>query len=130
MNSITIEKSKLLEVLKANREKHREIFLEAQGNYRKAVIAELDRMLAEAKSGQRVRRQVLLPEPIDQTREYDRAIRMLEMASDATIDINEQDFRCYVMDEWNWRTHALNINKTYSVSAANYADSLGLQDDN
>ena len=114
MNAINVKKSELLDVLRKNREQHRKIFLEAQESYRTAVIKELDFMLEEARSGRRIKRAVELTEPVDQTREYDRVIRMMEMSVDETIPLEEHEFRCYVLDEWGWKASFLASNRHYS----------------
>ena len=65
MQEVKLEKDKLLEIVKKNRENHRAIFLEAQENYRKRVIEELDKMLQDAREGKRIRTTVELQAPID-----------------------------------------------------------------
>lgn len=114
MESVNIKRTELLETLKSNRESHRAIFLEAQESYRVMAIAELDEFIAEAKAGRRIRRTLTLIEPIDQTKEYDRAIRMLEMAVDEVVQISDSDFQCYVMDEWRWKQQFEASNMGYS----------------
>ena len=114
MDKIKVKKSELLDVLRSNRARHREIFLDAQEEYRKAAIAELDNMLTEARAGKKIRRSVTLVEPIDQTRDYDQAIRMLEMDTQDIIELTSELFRCYVMDEWRWMNQFLAVNSTYS----------------
>lgn len=127
MNTVKVEKSKLLEVVRANRENHKKIFTEAQENYRTAVIAELDRMLAEAKSGARIRRAVSLVEPIDQTREYDSAIRMLEMSTDDVIELTTSQFNNLVLDDWSWRHQFLASNRLYSKTADDIMTAAGAE---
>jgi hypothetical protein len=78
MKSIMVKKDKLLDLLRNNRDGHRKIFLEALEGYREQAIRELECMLREAKRGKRIRRRVQLVEPMDQTKDYDRAIRMME----------------------------------------------------
>ncbi len=56
--------------------------------------------------------------PIDQTKEYDRAVRMLELAVDENIELTEQQFANYVMDEWQWSQHFMAMNSLYSLRAA------------
>ena len=102
MNIVRIEKTKLLEAIQTNRDNHRKIFLEAQDNYRKAFIKEVDKMLAEAKAGGRIQRAVKLIAPVDQTKEYDRVIKMLLMSDDKIIELTQQEFANFVMDQWNW----------------------------
>lgn len=114
MTDVNVKTAELLGTLKKNRETHRTIFLEAQAGYRAQVILELDAMAAEARGNKRIRRAVTLVEPVDQTREYDRAIRMLEMAVDDTLRISAEDFQCYVMDEWRWKSNFTASNSHYS----------------
>lgn len=103
MNTITVKKSDLLDILRKNRESHRETFVKAQEVYRKAVIAELDRMLAEARNGDKIRRAFSLPEPEEHTEDYDMAIAMLEMDVGEEVELNRGEFATYVMDEWGWQ---------------------------
>lgn len=114
MTSINVKRLDLLERLKGNRDKHRAIFVEAQEGYRAMAIAELDEWMAEARAGKRIRRTLTLVEPIDQTKEYDRAIQMLEMSIDETLLLSETDFQCYVMDEWHWKHQFNASNMRYS----------------
>ena len=114
MYTVNLKRSELLAVLKKNRTTHRKIFLEAQDGYRKQAIAELDQFLAEAKAGKRIRRALTLIEPVDQTKEYDMAIRMLEMSVDKVVSLSDHDFQCYVMDEWRWKGQFEASNMSYS----------------
>jgi hypothetical protein len=115
VENVRIRKDELLSVLEHNRSEHASIFEEAQAGYRRQVIAELDAMLAEAKAGRRIRRAVNLVEPVNQTAEYDRAIRMLKMSADEFIVLNENDFNCYVMDNWRWSQQFRSSNVGYST---------------
>lgn len=71
-------------------------------------------MLAEAKHGKRIRRAVSLIEPMDQTRDYDRAIRMVDLDTRDTLELEESEFRQYVMDDWTWKQQFNHSNRAYS----------------
>lgn len=103
MKTVTVRKSDLLAHLEANRASHRTIFEQAQDIYRKQVVAELDRMLDDARSGRDIRRAILLPEPEDHTEDYDQAILMLDMSVDEEIQLTYEEFRQFVMDQWGWQ---------------------------
>ena len=118
MKDVKINKTKLLEALKANRETHRTIFLEAQEGFRTEAIKHLDQMLEDARNGKEIRQNIGLVEPRDQTADYDRAIRMLEMSEDDVIELSELDFECYVLDNWSWKNQFLISNSSYSATAA------------
>jgi hypothetical protein len=102
MNTVKVKRQELLTKVRTNRDAHQELFLKAQANYRKFIIEELDRMLADAKANRPVRRSINLVEPRDHTSDYDRTIMMLEMSVDDTIILNATEFDQYVRDVWAW----------------------------
>lgn len=102
MENIRVSKNKLLEILKKNKQLHREIFIGAQKVYRNEVISVLDKMLAEARAGKNIKHNVDLIAPEDHSGDYDRVIQMLELALDDTITLSERDVQQYVMDKWSW----------------------------
>ena len=112
--TVKIKKDELLAAVKANREKHKEIVDEAFTKYREMAIAELDSMIAEARAGKRIRRAVNLTEPIDQTKEYDSVIRKLSMSAEEIIEIEDQEFECFVMDNWRWKGQWEASNASYT----------------
>lgn len=114
MHSTKVKRTELISKIAANREEHRSIFLKAQAGYRAQVIEELDRMLADAREGKRIRRSVELVEPQDHTREYDRALAMLGMSVDEVVEIDAQLFAQYVLDEWGWKTAFVGSTSRYT----------------
>jgi hypothetical protein len=111
---VTVHKKDLLTILRDNREKHRSVFLEALDGYREAAVRELDVMIEAAKSGGRILRAIEIVEPEDHTRDYDRAIRMLEMCVPETIFVNEHEFSCFVQDDWGWKGDFIAQTSNYS----------------
>ena len=114
MQSVKVERQGLIEKVRTNCDSHRELFLKAQEGYRKLVIEELDRMLADAKAGRPIRRSISLTEPSDHTKDYDRVIAMLEMSVDDTVTLDASDFDRYVLDNWDWSRFALSTNPAYA----------------
>lgn len=117
MNSVTVNRKVLLEKLKTNRAAHRDLFLKAQVGYREQVIKELDRMLADARTGGVIQRVVSLPEPHDHTDDYDNAIAMLEMSVDEQLEITAHEFNMYVMDKWGWKAASDTVSAMYIAAA-------------
>ena len=114
MDTVKVKREELLSKVVANRANHRQTFEDGQEVYREQVIAELDQMLEDARRGRKVKRAISLPEPEDHTRDYDRVISMLEMSVDPVIELDEEDFERYVMDQWEW-------NASFQRSTAAYA---------
>ena len=117
MKDIRVRKDDLISVLKKNRGQHCKIFLEAQDGYRAEVITQLDKLLEEAREGRNITSYIEFQEPMDQTKDYDRAILMLEMTTEDEVAVSEADFRSYVMDDWSWKGQFLTSNSPYSATA-------------
>ena len=118
MQTVRIDKSTLKRKLIENRARHREIFLEAQEGFRACAIRELDKILSDARAGARIQNVWSMVAPIDQTREYDRVLAMIDMTLDDSIELSERDFARYVLDQWEWHREFIASNARYSKIAA------------
>lgn len=113
LSYVTVNKEVLLEHIRTNRNGHRDMFLKAIEGYRAAVIKELEMSLALAKEGKSFRRVIELEEPRDHTKDYDRIIKMLELSLSKEIEITEDQFQMYVMDEWGWKDQFISTASSY-----------------
>lgn len=109
---------KLLPILKENRKKHYEVYLEAVEGYRKAVIKQLEEHIERIKAGKKIQSHISFITPVNQVADYDRVIAMLDMSEDPDIVLDENQFRCYVQDQWSWAQQFSASNKVYTTSAA------------
>jgi hypothetical protein len=116
MNDITVNKSDLIERIKANRAEHRAIFLAAQEKYRAKVIELLDARLADARNGAPIKLTFGLPEPADYTDEYTAALKALEWEISDTVTLDEESFRRLVLNEWRWAGHFAANTASYVAS--------------
>lgn len=121
MNSITsnalkFDKAKLIEILKKNRDAHKQEAEEAQRGYRETVLKRLGKFRKKVKRGDEFSQHELfqnLLQPQDHTAEYDLVIEMLCMCSELEIALTSDDFKKYVKDEWDWSNMAKFANSTY-----------------
>jgi hypothetical protein len=127
MKAIKINREKLLAKVKENRAKHHEIFEEALKGYKEAVVEELEEMLEEAQAGKRISHRIELVQPVDQTREYDRIVTALEMTEEPVMELNESEFKNFVMDDWHWTEQFCASNAPYSEAATAYSVSKGFE---
>lgn len=114
LSIITVHKSELLKALTENRNTHASEYGEALAGYHTAVIDELAKMLADAREGKEYRKMVNLAEPENHTKDYDRVILMLTMSIKDDVQITEQEFAQYVLDEWNWKGRFLATATAYN----------------
>lgn len=103
MKSVSMNKSRLLEILRQNREMHIAEFTSAMIEYRKDLVAELEKRLEIAQSGGDVEHFINLVVPMTHEKEYNTAIKMLEYDEREIVDLTNQEFQQYVEDEWSWK---------------------------
>lgn len=118
MRNMRFKVSELNDKIKANRDQHRAIFLEALEGYKKKVLEELEKHITAIREGKVQAVYVNLPQPEDHTKDYDRVLTMLSMCTENAVELNEVEFGQYVMDDWNWKRKFLASNSVYSASAA------------
>src|ERR1700676_1709473 len=100
MQNVKVHKEQALAILKKNRDAHHKIFLESVDGYKKQAILLLEQHIARIKKGRREQVSVHLPSPEEHTKDYDRAIKMLEMHVDDVLEFDNMTFQQYIMDDW------------------------------
>lgn len=122
MKTVSVSKVELLAALKKNRDNHNAIYMEAAEGYRARAIEllkeTLDKYNGARPDAKAVRLYVYLDAPEDHTADYDAVMAMLEWAREDFIQIDEETFRKYVLDDWNWKQSFLMANSAYSLTAA------------
>lgn len=113
MKKVRVLTSDLVDVMIKNRENHRKVFLEALDGWKKRVIEELEKSVADAKDGKQFRTSLHLPQPTDHTSDYDTVIAMARMSVDINIELDHLEFLQYVRDEWGWKEDFLNTSSLY-----------------
>lgn len=116
-----MRKAEVLAIIKDNRDKHRSVFEAALDGYRtraRSILKEWD----ESLSSGRVRElRIVLDMPKDHTRDYDRIIKMLEMDTGDEVEMDENMFAQYVMDDWSWKRTWLSMSSRYAAAATSQA---------
>lgn len=111
----TVSKAQLLDILRANRAKHQEVFEEAVRGWHDHALKMLAGKEKEIRSGRLPRAiTISLPAPENHVRDYNRVIRMLEMHLEDQYTLTEQEFSWYVEDNWDWK-------RRWTVSNSGYA---------
>lgn len=115
---ITAKKDDVLTRLKSNREEHKKIVVEARDGYLKKARAALEERMKDLSSGKLVSLFFALAPPQDHTRVYDVTIEMLSLHTGAEIELDAEQVRNLMMDEWDWSQQFLTSNSAYSGTAA------------
>lgn len=119
MGNVRINKIDVLKKLKENRDKHASDYETSMNGYKAALkkaVAVLARKLRKDESFD-VNGVIQLAKPQSYLKDYDRAIRMLEMSCDETVVLEQADFDRYILDEWHWKAGFNVLNSTYSAAS-------------
>lgn len=106
MNSVKVDRKKLLKIVTDNKEKHITDFNESVEDYKTAAVKLAEANLELAKTGDldKIAKMRAVPQkPVSYEQNYTRAIRMLELSVDKEIDVEEDVFNQLVLDEWAWK---------------------------
>jgi hypothetical protein len=104
METVEVDKMKLVQTLEKNKADHVKEFEEAWDAYAEKLVANLTAMLDAAKSGDvaEVQLHINLTKPENHEADYDRAIEMLEWEVHNTVELQEHEFANLVQDNWGW----------------------------
>lgn len=91
MDTIKVKKAELLDKVRQNREDHAKDYTEAMIAYKEEAIKALEILLTAAKTGD-IRHTIDVVKPREFLKDYDRAIKMLEMGQEEILEITLIDF--------------------------------------
>ncbi len=92
-----------------------------------AGLQSLGTRLDDAKHNRPIKLAFGLVQPMDQTKQYDQAIQMLQLHMNEEIDVDAETFRNLVMDDWQWTRQWAASNSGYTTSevSKSYLSSKG-----
>jgi len=138
---IKVSNEKLLTIVRENKTKHDEIYETAEAGYwleaeeflkkyqkdtlvamkkqyrkqikdlKKQVAKELKMVDQKKKSGYYY---MTKPFPENHSDDYQGVIRKLELSVEPEIELETNEFECYVRNKWQWRQSFLNTNTNYA----------------
>lgn len=118
MHSVKVDRLELLEIVRANKEKHIKEFTESVKDYKLAVlkVTKENYDLAKTKNLDKIAEIESIPHrPSSYETNYTRAIRMLELSVEDTIDVEQDVFNQLVLDEWDWKHSFLAASTMYKT---------------
>ncbi|MHA2280269.1 MAG: hypothetical protein ACXAC5_05380 [Promethearchaeota archaeon] len=128
--SMSFKKEEVIATLKKNRAEHQEIYDEAVEGYRKKLVEALNETIEMVEEKRSELEEKRLPKPHlkeyplsglsvpgSSLKEYDTVLEMLSLTPDETIVLDQDQYNCYMKDNWYWMKDFLVSNSAYSVSA-------------
>lgn len=115
MQSVKMNRKELLKIVKENKEKHIVEYAESVEDYKVAVLKITAGNLKLAKTADlaKFNFRAIPSRPTSYEDNYTRAIRMLELSVEDTIDVEEHIFNQLVLDEWGWKQQFTAMAATY-----------------
>lgn len=114
--TVSVEKKALMEKLLENRLDHEGQYNEAMDKYRQAVVDEMNRRILEIQAGGDVDtnfHKIVRPESyVD---DYTTAIEMLRWHQSDVITLTRNEFKQYVLNEWDWQHSFARTTGSYTV---------------
>lgn len=117
----TVKREELIEIVRRNMAEHKSIVDEAMVGYRDQATKALKIALDDALAGREINLGFNLKKPASHLADYARVLKMLEMSVKEEITLDEGQFSCYVMDEWNWKWDFMHTNSRYSMKAMSFS---------
>jgi hypothetical protein len=117
MNDVRMDKTVLISIIKLNKDKHVKEYNEAVIGYRESVAKELQTKLDICKSGGNFSMGSSLDKPQCFENEYNVVLRKLELSLDVTIELNDTQFKNFVLDEWSWTSSFKSTSAIYNNMA-------------
>ncbi len=117
MKTTSINKAKLLGIIKDNRAIHVAEYEAALVKFQEKVIEEFGKKKSFfSKNPPTANVLVSIPAPISNVKEYDKVIRKLELEESDVVDLDDREFENFVQDEWSWSALTKSINSSYIAS--------------
>jgi hypothetical protein len=118
MKSVRLNKKELLQIVVENRSKHIVAYEESVVDYRSAALKIAKENLELVSTGEldKIARVRMVPTaPISHEKEYNRAIRMLELSIENEIEVEQDVFNQLVLDEWHWKHTFVTTSQMYKT---------------
>jgi hypothetical protein len=106
MHAVKVNRQELLGIVRANKDKHISEYTESVEDYKAATVKLAKANLKLVNTGEldEIAKCKPMPsKPVSYESNYTRAIRMLELSVEDTIEVEEDVFNQLVLDEWAWK---------------------------
>ena len=129
LQSVRVSKKYLLEKLYKNRTEHEKSYYEILDARQKKIIADLSGL--RSKFNKELKRRldeigadreatpggislpIYAPKPENHTKDYDKAISLLEASLDEEFELSYSEFNQYVNDDWAWKETFMTCSGSY-----------------
>jgi len=118
MYDIKVNKADLITAIASNRNEHIKKYNDAIAGYKTKLIEKLKEAMELAIQDKELITAIIMPapKPINHKSDYDLAIGMLDMSVEEIVEISDDQYRNFILDDWSWKS-------SFSTSSASYSSS-------
>lgn len=109
---IKVNKDKLIQQVKENKEAHVKAYAEAVIAYKEEALKQLEVLKTKAENGD-LNLHLSLVTPMDNSDNYDKIIQMFEWEVEEFVELEQKEFIEYVQDETDFAIQAKMSNSAY-----------------
>ena len=109
-----MEKPVVLSALINNRNKHDTEYMNSLKEYRKELREVLEDMLEQVNEGEDVDHFIKLEKPESFCEEYDLVIAMLESSIDTHVELDHEEYKKYILNNWEWSNRFKHLTEMYT----------------
>jgi hypothetical protein len=114
--TVKVEKAKVLETLRQNKKIHHEEYEEAMNGW---IVKAKEKMLdiitqLQSEKARETKIEIHLPKPVSFEKEYEKTIKMIELEISNEIEISNEEFEKFFLDEWEWKHNFLSNTMMYN----------------
>lgn len=114
--TIKVNKVKLIEQIKLNKENHIKEYEKAIVAYKQEALRQLNEEIKKVREGGSLDAKLNLITPINNSENYDKIIEMFEWEVEDVVELEQQEFNEYVQDETEFAQQAKFSNMFYTQS--------------
>ena len=120
MKNVTVDRNRLLAILKQNLEKHKADYAQAVEGFKGAALTVAKNNLKFVKQAIETNKLEEISKfrappsaPRSYENDYERAIMMVEMSVNDHIELDADQFDQYVRDNWAWKPNFVTLSEAY-----------------
>lgn len=110
---VKVDRKSLIIQLNENKGKHIRQYKDAYAGFKKSIETELEQKLEAIRGGHSFKLEFENHKPESHENDYDDIIGMLELSVDDNVELNYQQYKQYINDEWDWKRHWQASNAVY-----------------
>lgn len=110
--TMKVVKADLIKTINENKETHIKAYAKAEIAYKAEALKQLTKLTSEVNDGS-LKIKLNLTTPVDNRKNYDKIVGMFEWDVEDKVELTQQEYNEYILDETESARHAMMSNQAY-----------------